>query len=180
MAPKKTKALDKTSDEFGTPEYIFDPLDEEFDFTIDVAASNKNFKMSPYWTAADNALKKDWGGERVFCNPPYSRGWVEAFFLKMLVATRDIFILDREDYEYWKDQDVNDPQRPDFADGGRCKLGVLLIPTYTERKWFHRYSQHFETRFFDHRIKFIGGESGARGNHMLLIFRNKDWMWFGR
>lgn len=38
--------LDSSSDEFGTPDHIFLPLHEEFQFTIDAAASAENAKIN--------------------------------------------------------------------------------------------------------------------------------------
>lgn len=57
----------------------FDPLNERFGFTIDVAASHENHKLARYWTADDDALTRSWERERVYCNPPYSaiEPWLE-------------------------------------------------------------------------------------------------------
>lgn len=145
-----SKALDKTSDEFGTPDWLWKPLHEEFQFTIDAAASKENALLPRYWTKEDDALSKSWGGERVFCNPPYSRGHVKDFFLKAANQTRN----------------------------GNCFVAVLLIPTYTERDWYHKYRHMFEVRFIGKRVKFKGGASGARGNHMIVVFRNHQWAWW--
>lgn len=61
------------SNEWRTPPEIFEKLNEEFDFTVDVAASPENALCNKYYTIDDNGLEKDWTGERVFCNPPYGR-----------------------------------------------------------------------------------------------------------
>lgn len=45
-----------------TPQSLFDELDSEFHFTLDAAASDENAKCSTYFTAADDALSRDWGG----------------------------------------------------------------------------------------------------------------------
>lgn len=139
--------LSKESDEFGTPDDLFEALDDEFIFTIDAAATKENTKLPRFWTKEDNALRQSWAGERVFCNPPYSRGHVEAFFKKALYETTT----------------------------GDCKLAVLLLPTYTERSWFHDHRRLFTERFVRRRIQFEGGASSARGNHMLVIFRSHKW-----
>lgn len=144
------KLLTKDDDCFGTPSYLFDPLHEEFHFTIDAFASAENALLDKYWTEKDNAYEKSWRNHRVFANPPYSRGHVKMTFLKAMNETRS----------------------------GNCKLAVLLIPTYTERDWYRDYKHLCETRFVDHRIKFIGGGSTARGNHMLIIFRSHKWAWW--
>lgn len=67
------------SDEWATPQSVFDELDREFHFTIDAAASAENAKCDRYYSAEDSGLEKNWEGESVFCNPPYSKikEWVE-------------------------------------------------------------------------------------------------------
>lgn len=48
-------------------------------FTLDVAAAKHNTKCGRFFTFEDDGLKQSWAGERVWCNPPYSRigSWVE-------------------------------------------------------------------------------------------------------
>jgi site-specific DNA-methyltransferase (adenine-specific) len=62
------------SDNWATPWPFFARLDAEFDFTRDVAASPENAMCVDFWTEEDNALLQDWGGgQRLWCNPPYSK-----------------------------------------------------------------------------------------------------------
>lgn len=66
--------------EWGTPQDLFNRLDEEFCFTVDVCANADNAKCGKYWTEEDDGLSKSWEGERCFMNPPYGREiskWVE-------------------------------------------------------------------------------------------------------
>lgn len=60
------------SDVWATPQDVFDALNAEFHFTIDVAANSENAKCERFFAADENGLKQSWVGERVFCNPPYS------------------------------------------------------------------------------------------------------------
>lgn len=60
-----------------TPQSLFDELNEEFMFTIDVASSADNAKCKRFYTKEENGLIADWSGERVFCNPPYGREIVD-------------------------------------------------------------------------------------------------------
>jgi phage N-6-adenine-methyltransferase len=62
----------KESDEWGTPQKLFEELNKEFNFNLDVCASQHNTKCDKYFTLEDDALKQDWKG-RIFCNPPYSK-----------------------------------------------------------------------------------------------------------
>lgn len=69
----KTETLfSRNSDEWATPQGLFDELDREFHFNLDPCATAVNAKCIHYYTLADNGLEKPWGGYRVFCNPPYS------------------------------------------------------------------------------------------------------------
>jgi site-specific DNA-methyltransferase (adenine-specific) len=58
---------------WGTPQAFFDKLNEEFNFTIDLAAEEWSAKCQRFYTIEDNALRQDWGKERGFLNPPYGR-----------------------------------------------------------------------------------------------------------
>lgn len=56
-----------------TPPDLFDALNDEFGFTIDVCATPKTAKVARYYTPETDGLSQDWGGERCFMNPPYGR-----------------------------------------------------------------------------------------------------------
>jgi phage N-6-adenine-methyltransferase len=60
-------------DDRGTTADVFDPLHERFGFTVDVAAAAHNAKLPRYYTIEDDGLVQSWAGERVWCNPPYSK-----------------------------------------------------------------------------------------------------------
>ena len=58
------------SDEWETPQWLFDALNAEFGFTFDAAANEHNHKCKR-WTN-DIGDAEIYGGDRLFCNPPYS------------------------------------------------------------------------------------------------------------
>lgn len=60
------------SDEWATPQDFYSKLDAEFGFDLDVCATSANHKTDDYFTIEDDGLSKDWGGHKVWCNPPYS------------------------------------------------------------------------------------------------------------
>lgn len=66
------------SDEWGTPDDFFKKLDVKYNFTLDPCATVENAKCKNFYTMEDNGLEKDWEGETVFVNPPYSKikDWV--------------------------------------------------------------------------------------------------------
>lgn len=70
--------MSKPTDEWGTPQWLFDILDWEFHFLLDACASKINFKKPHYHNAEQNGLVRHWA-ERNWCNPPYSNQlpWVQ-------------------------------------------------------------------------------------------------------
>lgn len=63
-----------------TPQTLFDELDREFHFTLDPCATPETAKCEKFFTVKENGLLQNWGGETVFCNPPYGRElpkWIE-------------------------------------------------------------------------------------------------------
>lgn len=68
------------SEEWGTPQALFDQLDKEFHFDLDVCATPENAKCEKFFTKEDDGLAQEWNG-MVWCNPPYGKEivkWVEA------------------------------------------------------------------------------------------------------
>ena len=74
-----------SKDEWGTPQELFDELDETFHFTLDPCASatrilKSNCRMLSV-TSETDGLSISWKNHSVFVNPPYSgkslRRWVE-------------------------------------------------------------------------------------------------------
>lgn len=69
----------RKSDEWTTPDDIFESLNKEFSFDLDPCSTEENHKCRQYYTKETDGLMHSWGGHRVFCNPPYSKidKWVE-------------------------------------------------------------------------------------------------------
>ena len=66
------------SAEWETPQELFDKLNGEFHFTLDVCATPENAKCENYYTEEQDGLSQPWKGT-VWCNPPYGRNigsWV--------------------------------------------------------------------------------------------------------
>lgn len=58
------------SDEWSTPQDLFDDLHREFGFDLDVCASDGNAKCGTYYTRAQDGLAQPWTGT-CWMNPPY-------------------------------------------------------------------------------------------------------------
>lgn len=73
--------------EWETPQDLFDALNEEFHFTLDVCATPENTKCPVYFTKKDDGLKQSWSGI-CWMNPPYSRGIIEKWMKKAYEESR--------------------------------------------------------------------------------------------
>lgn len=138
----KTVMFSSKSNEWTTPQEFFDKLNEEFNFNLDPCSTDENHKCDRYFTKKQDGLKQDWGGQRVFVNPPYGTEiskWVEKSY------------------------------REGIKDN---TLVVMLIPARTDTKYFHDFILHrSEIRFIKGRLKFGEGKNSAPFPSMLVIFR---------
>ena len=50
------------TDEWETPQWLFNEMNEEFHFDLDPAATDENHKCARYFTKEDDGLSKKWGG----------------------------------------------------------------------------------------------------------------------
>jgi phage N-6-adenine-methyltransferase len=92
--------------EWSTPQELFDELDAEFDFELDVCATAGNAKCNRYFTQADDGLAQKWRGV-CWMNPPYGAGigaWVrKAYESSLLGATVVCLLPARTDTRWWQD-----------------------------------------------------------------------------
>ena len=106
MTMKGYNALTSSkSVEWSTPQWLFDRLDKEFNFTLDPCSDGSNNKCARTYTAAEDGLKKRWRGS-VFMNPPYGvkiGDWVEKAYRESVTnATVVVCLLPaRTDTEWW-------------------------------------------------------------------------------
>lgn len=93
------------SNEWGTPQWLFESLDREFGFNLDPCSTNENAKCKRHFTLAEDGLSRDWSGQTVFMNPPYGREiglWMEkAFVSAQKGATVVCLVPARTDTAWW-------------------------------------------------------------------------------
>ena len=129
------------SDEWATPKEIFNELNNEFNFNLDVCATEDNHKCNLFFTQKDDGLSKKWGGYRVFCNPPYSNisEWVKKAYYESYKPNTLIVLLI--------------PARTDTK--------------YFQEYIYHR----AELRFIKGRLKFGDSKTSAPFPSMIVIYR---------
>lgn len=69
----------RKSDEWTTPQWLFENLNVKYNFTLDPASDGTNNKCIKHYTIQDDGLVQSWKDEVVFINPPYSKvyDWVK-------------------------------------------------------------------------------------------------------
>ena len=87
-----------------TPQWLFDELNEEFGFDIDVCATPENAKCSKFFTPKEDGLKQKWEGT-CWMNPPYGREigkWVKKAYMESLNGATVVCLIPvRTDTKYW-------------------------------------------------------------------------------
>lgn len=115
------------SNEWATPQDLFDKLNQQYHFTLDPCASIENHKCDMYYTIEDNGLTKNWGGQTVFCNPPYGREiyeWVSKCYQESLNGTKIVLLIpSRTDTKYFHEFLYNRPNVKIQFIKGRLKFG---------------------------------------------------------
>ena len=93
------------SDEWETPQQIFEQLDAEFRFNLDACATADNHKCEKYFTKEEDGLSKKWGGYSVWCNPPYSniKDWAKKCYEEGHKPNTTVVMLipSRTDTKWW-------------------------------------------------------------------------------
>jgi phage N-6-adenine-methyltransferase len=103
--PARSIHFRSDSDLWETPQALFDELNAEFHFTVDVCALPHNAKLPRYYSPEQDGLRQDWSGEVAWCNPPYGRaiaGWVQkAYEASKAGATVVCLLPARCDTRWW-------------------------------------------------------------------------------
>lgn len=94
------------TDMWETPQDLFNELDKEFHFDLDVCATQENAKCKRYYTPEQDGLSHPWKGT-CWCNPPYGRKigqWVRrALFASVSGYTVVMLLPARTDTKWFHD-----------------------------------------------------------------------------
>ena len=105
-APNGVKNVHFSSErhDWETPQDLFDKLDSEFQFGLDVCATPQNAKCARFFTSDDDGLAKTWEGV-CWMNPPYGREipkWMKkAYESSRQGATVVCLVSARTDTQWW-------------------------------------------------------------------------------
>jgi len=141
-----------TVDDWQTPKYFYELLNEKFRFTLDPCTDKDNWlDTGKYYTIEDNGLEQDWKGERVFVNPPFSQ------------------IKDKKDRKGWVWKCYNEGIKENT-------FVVLILPSRTDTKYWHDHIMKAnEILFCKGRVNFLLNgekpENGATFPLAVIIFK---------
>ena len=141
MTLQKAMVSSKTN-EWETPQDLFDDLDNEFGFTLDVSATKENTKCKRFFTIEDDGLSKDWSHEICWMNPPYgghTGKWIQKAY---------------------------------FESCKKGSTVVCLIVSATDRSYWHDYifPYAYEIRFLRGRLKFGKSKTSAPFASAIIVF----------
>lgn len=134
--------------EWATPQYVFDRLDREFHFTLDVCADETNRKCERYFGRggmAEDGLAGKWKDETCWMNPPYGRAitdWVRKAHASVSLYPSTVV--------------------------------VGLVPCRTDTRWWQDYvMQAAEVRFVRGRLQFGDSGQSAPFANAIVVWRNR-------
>ena len=129
------------TDDWATPQYLFDEWNAKYDFDLDAAASSTNHKCDN-WYGLDHpeeskrdGLAQAWTGT-TWVNPPYGR------------------VLNQ-----WVGHAAE-----------QLSPVVMLLPARTDTRWFHSYCINQRITFIKGRVKFGDSSFGAPFPSMIVEF----------
>ncbi len=141
--PVNKSMLSSRSDEWATPQYVFDLLDSEFGFELDVCALPHNAKCADYFSPAKDGLKQQWTGV-CWMNPPYGRqigDWMKKAYESSLAgATVVCLVPARTDTAWWHDYATRGEirfvrGRLRFGNADSCAPFPSAIVIFRQRWW---------------------------------------------
>jgi phage N-6-adenine-methyltransferase len=181
------------TDEWATPQDLFDRLNAEFGFVLDVCATPENAKCARYYTREVDGLKQDWArdtrGGFFWMNPPYGD---PEHPCKRNCKKRRCKTCEQDPTPACKRGrcshrghhiNVYIPGVCDWvakaaADSLRTAGGVCLLPARTDTRWFQTYcipvlrgERRGAVEFLPGRLKFGGAANSAPFPSVVVVFR---------
>lgn len=112
------------TDLWETPKDLFDKLNNEFHFTLDVCATPENAKCDSFYTKEQDGLSQPWEGV-VWCNPPYGKqigSWVRRGFFASISGNTVVMLLPARTDTRWFHEYIYGKAEIRFI-RGRLKFG---------------------------------------------------------
>lgn len=139
----------KASENWETPDDLFNQLNAMYHFDLDVAADDNNAKCKRYYTKLVDGLLVSWLGKSIWCNPPYGR-----------------------QIGKWVDKAIYEVLR------GNADSVTMLLPARTDTDWFHRVIRQngldLRIVFVHRRLRFSGSSTNAPFPSIVIVMTRSD------
>lgn len=146
--------MSSSNDDWGTPQELYDYLDELFKFDLDVCADWSNAKAEYYYDEELDGLKQRWFGN-CWMNPPYSKPSKK---------------MNKPGLIHWIDKAIKESRKK------RVNCVVALLPARTETNWYYKIWKNADLIvFLRGRLKFGGAKSSAPFPSVVAVFGWKDF-----
>jgi site-specific DNA-methyltransferase (adenine-specific) len=90
--------------EWGTPQWLFDDLNKEFHFVLDACATAAIAKCPKFFSVQEDALMQRWA-RSTYCNPPYGialKRWIQKAYEEAVRGCTVVMLLPaRTDVEWF-------------------------------------------------------------------------------
>ena len=129
------------SEDWATPQGLFDKLDRFFDFQLDVCASKDNHKCHQYFSIQEDGLSQKWSSyKRIWMNPPYGKG-IEKWMQKAYCEAQEGAII------------------------------VCLVPARTDTRWWHNWvNGKAHVHFIKGRLKYGNAKRSAPFPSAIIVY----------
>ena len=140
----------KNSDEWSTPDDLYERLNEEFNFDYDICATKENTKVKKFIAKEQDCLKYDWStllksennfAPFIWCNPPYSK--------------------------------IGEFVKKAYEESLKGCTVVMLIPSRTDTKYWHDYCVNGQIRYVRGRLKFGNSKNSAPFPSCIVVFSRR-------
>ncbi len=130
-------------EDWATPPSLFEPLNVEFGFTLDAAATRENAKVGHHHSPQTDGLTQHWGQHIVWLNPPYGYLNLAKWMAKA------------------------------YRESQNGATVVCLVPAHTGQPWWHDWvvGKASEIRWIKGKVKFVGAASCAPFPSCVVIYR---------
>lgn len=155
------------NDSWETPKGLFDKLNAEFNFELDVCATADNAKCKKYFTKELDGLKQEWEGV-CWMNPPYGN---PEYPCKMNCKKKICEKRGFHNRQYVPG--IIDWMEKAYLSYLRGATVVCLVPARTDTEWWHNFAMKGEIRLIKGRLHFGDGIGTAPFPSAIVIFGPK-------
>lgn len=104
---KNAALFSSATEEWATPQHLFNWLDARYHFSLDVCSTDDNCKCRRHYTKRENGLAQDWASAGGVCwmNPPYGKAmppWLQKAYDEARRGVQTVALIpSRTDTSYW-------------------------------------------------------------------------------